>query len=180
MTQPDLFREEALEYQFRPPEPSGVLRITPPWTGWMYLSVLALVAAGVAVSLLAHIDRTATGRVLLDRQQRTFVALVPAADPSAVRTDTLVRLEMDDSAGPALAGRVRRVQPATEPSARAAGFAAFDQRSVLVTGELESAGSDVSSLPPLPRIQGQAVVVVGSEPALLFALRQILGQGSGQ
>src|SRR3954453_22773841 len=95
----DLFRREALEYWSGQRGPAGVLRVGAPWVRWLYWVVLALLAAGLALSFLVRLDQTASGPTLVDPQHRTFVAVLPADASSAVQAGRRLRLEGDGPPG---------------------------------------------------------------------------------
>jgi hypothetical protein len=176
---PSLFRREAVEFHAGQPRQGSVLRIDPPWSGWLYWIVLALVAAAVVVTATARTSETTSGPALINVQERTFVALVPAASPD-LRRGRLVRLQVDAPAR-RLAARVLRSEVADQARARRAGFASSSQPAVLVRGLLDRR-ADVASLPSSRRPEGRAVVVLRSGRIVdLFVreLRGILGTGGG-
>lgn len=174
---PPLFRQEALEFHAGQPQQGGVLRIDPPWTRWLYWIVLALLAAGVAVAATVRTSETTTGPALINVQERTFVALVPAAASPDLQRGQLVRLQVDGPEGRPLAGQVLRAGVADKAGVRRAGFTSSSQPGMLVTGVLAPDAS-VASLPPSPRPEGRAVVVLRSQSILdLLQLRGVLGSG---
>jgi hypothetical protein len=174
---PSLFRQEALEFHAGQPQQGGVLRIDPPWTRWLYWIVLALLAAGVAVAATARTFETTTGPTLINVQERTFVALVPAAASPDLQRGQLVRLQVNGPEGRPLAGQVLRAEVADQAGVRRAGFTSSSQPGTLVTGVLAPDAS-VASLPPSPRPEGRAVVVLRSQSILdLLQLRGVLGSG---
>jgi hypothetical protein len=170
---PSLFRQEALEFHAGHPQPGGVLRIDRRWTGWLYWIVLALVVAGVVVTVTARTSETTQGPALINVQERTFVALLPDAASPDLRGGQLVRLQVAGSKGGSLAARVLRTEVADQAGVRRAGFASSSQPAVLVTGVL-APDADVASLPS-PRPEGRAVVVLGSQRILNLFLRQLGG-----
>jgi hypothetical protein len=176
---PSLFRREALEFQAAQPRHGGVLRIDPPWSRWLYWIVLALVAAGVVVTATARTSETTSGPALINMQERTFVALVPAASPD-LRRGRLVRLKVDGADGRSLAARLLRAEVADQAGVRGAGFASSSQPAVLVTGRFER-HADVASSPSSRRAEGRAVVVLRSERILDLFLRELRGMlGTGE
>ncbi len=175
---PSLFRQEALDFRVSGPGQGGVLRIEPPWTGWLYWIVLALVVAGVVVAATVRTSETTSGPALINMQERTFVALVPAAASPDLQRGQLVRLQMDGGDGKPLAARVIRADVADQAGVRQAGFASFSEPAVLVTGVL-APDADVASLRPSPRLEGRAVVVLRSERMLSLFLRQFGGMLAG-
>jgi hypothetical protein len=176
---PSLFRREALEFRVGQPRHGGVPRIDAPWTRWSYWTVLALLAAGVAVSALARTSETTSGPARINVQQRTYVALVPDAASPDLRRGQLVHLQVNGPRGRVLAARVLRAKVADQAGVRRAGFAASSQPAVLVTGLLER-GADVTSLALSRRTKGRAVVVLGSQRLLELFLGQLRGMlGSG-
>jgi len=90
----DLFRREALEYRIRQRGPGPVLRIGTPWVRWLYWLVLALAAAGLTLSLVVPVERTASGPALIDPREGTFVAVLPAVAGSDLPGDRPLRLEV--------------------------------------------------------------------------------------
>ena len=175
MTQPSsLFRQEALEFQAGQPRQGGVLRIDPPWTGWSYWIVLAFVVAGVVIIFTAHTSETTSGPALINAQERTFVALVPAAAAPDLRPGQLVRLQVDGPEGRALAALVVRAEVADQADVRRAGFASSSQPAMLVTGVL-GPHAEVGALSSSPRHEGRAVVVLRSQRILDLFLRQLRG-----
>jgi len=169
-----LFRQEALEFQAGRPRQGGVLRIDPPWTRWLYWIVLALVVAGAVVSATARTTETTSGPALINVPDRTFVALVPDAASPDLRPGQLVRLEVDGPQGRALAARVLGAEVADQAGVRRAGFASSSQPAMLVTGVL-APQADLASLPPSPRHEARAVVVLRSQRILNLFLRQLRG-----
>jgi hypothetical protein len=173
-----LFRREALEFRAGKPRHGGVLRIDAPWTRWSYWTVLALLAAGVAVSALVRTSETTSGRARIDVQQRSFVALVPDAASRDLRRGQLVRLQLDGPGRQVLAARVIRAEVAGRARLRRAGFASSSQPAMLVTGQLER-HADVTSLRSPPP-EARAVVVIRSQRILGLFLRQARGMlGTG-
>ena len=166
----ELFRREALENHLRPLESGGVLRVGAPWVRWLYWLVLAMVGAGLVLSLVIRVDRTTSGPALVDPQQGTFVAVLPAAASAEVRDDHLVRLELDGPGERTVAASVAEVRAADDAAVRQAGFRSFPRPAVLVTGVLapdDAALDENGSSSPLT---GRAVVVVGSEQAFSLLL----------
>jgi hypothetical protein len=143
--------------------------------------VLALVVAGVVVTATARTSETTSGPALINVQERTFVALVPDAASADLHRGQLVRLQVNGPQGRPLAARVLRAELADQAGVRRAGFASSSQPGMLVTGVL-APYADVASLPPSPRHEGRAVVVLRSQKILNLFLRQlggILGGGGG-
>jgi hypothetical protein len=178
---PSLFRQEALEFHADRSRPGGVLRIDPPWTGWLYWIALALLVVGVAVTVTARTSETTAGPALINVQERTFVALVPGAASPDLQRGQLVRLQVDGQEGKPLAGRVLRAEAAGQAGIRRAGFASSSQPAMLVTGVL-APHADVVPLPSSPRQEGRAVVVLSSQRILTLFLQQLsgtLGGGGG-
>jgi hypothetical protein len=178
---PSLFRQEALEFHAGRSRPGGVLRIDPPWTGWLYWIVLALLVAGVVFTATARTSETTSGPALINVQERTFVALVPGAASPDLQRGQLGHLQMDGPAGQSLAARVLRAKAAGQAGIRRAGFASSSQPAMLVMGVL-APHADVASLPPSWRHQGRAVVILGSQTILGLLFRELsgtLGGGEG-
>ena len=175
MTPPlGLFRQEALEFHAGQQRPDGVLRVDLPWTRWTYWLVLALLVAGVIVTVTAHTSETTSGPALIDVQERTFVALVPGAASPDIRPGQTVRLDVQGLEGPPLAARALKAEVADQAAIRRAGFASSFQPAVLVTGVL-GPHADVGALPSSPRHEGRAVVVLRSQRILDLFLRQLHG-----
>jgi hypothetical protein len=175
---PSLFRQEALESHAARLGQGGVLRIDPLWTRWLYWIVLAFLVAGVVVTAMARTAETTSGPALVNVHARTFVALVPDAASPDLRRRQLVHLQVGSRE---LTARVLRFGVADAAGVRRAGFASSSQPAVLVTGVL-APDADVASLPPSPRHEGRAVVVLGSQRILNLFLRQLrgtLGGGEG-
>ncbi|WP_448620840.1 hypothetical protein [Geodermatophilus sp. URMC 65] len=166
----ELFRREALEHHLRPPESGGVLRVGAPWVRWLYWLVLAMVGAGLVVSLTVRVDRTTSGPALVDPQQGTFVAVLPAAAGAEVRGDHPLRLELDGPGQRTVAASVGEVRAADDAAVRRAGFDSFPRSAVLVTGVLEPDAVALDEAGSSPRRTGRAVVVVGSEQAFSLLL----------
>ncbi len=170
---PPLFRQEALEFQAGQPQ-GGVLRIQPPWAGWAYWIVVALVVAGVVVAWNVRTAETISGPALVDVQQRTFVALVPNAASAELQPGQVVRLQVDGHRGRPIDARILGAEVADQAGVRQAGFASSSQPAMLVTGDL-APNADVASLPSALRLEGRAVVVLRSQRILELFLRQLRG-----
>ena len=166
----ELFRPEALEHHLRPPESGGVLRVGAPWVQWLYWLVLAMVGASLVLSLVVRVDRTTSGPALVDPQQGTFVAVLPAAASAEVRDDHPVRLELDGPGERTAAASVAEVRAAEDDAGRQAGFTSFPRPAVLVTGVLARDDAALVETESSPRLPGRAVVVVGSEQAFSLLL----------
>jgi hypothetical protein len=176
----DLFRQEAVEVHSGQQQPDGVLRVDHPWTRWAYWLVLALLVAGVVVTATAHTSETTSGPALIDVRARTFGALVPGAASPDLRPGQSVRLDVQGLDGPPLAARTLKAEVADEAAVRRAGFPSPSQPAVLVTGVL-GPHADVGALPPSPRHEARAVVVLRSQRILDLFLRQLhgtLGRGT--
>ena len=171
---PSPFRQEALEFHAGHGRQGGVLRIDPPWTGWWYWIVLALVAAGVVITATARTSETTSGPALIDLQERTFVALVPGAASPELQPGQTVRLDVQGLEGPPLAARALKAEVADQAAIRRAGFPSSSQPAVLVTGVL-GAHADVGALASSSRHEGRAVVVLRSQRILDLFLRQLRG-----
>jgi hypothetical protein len=169
---PPLFRQEALEFQAGGPRQGGFLRIDSRWTAWSYWIVLALVVAGVVITATARTSETISGPALVNVQERTFVALIPAAASPDLQRAQAVRLH--GPGGRPLAARLLSAKVADQAGVREAGFASSSQPGILVTGVL-APDADVASLPSAPRPEGRAVVVLRSQRILSLFLRQLRG-----
>jgi hypothetical protein len=147
-----------------------------PWIRWLYWVVLALVVAGVALAFVVPIERTTSGPALLDPQDRTFVAALPADAGSDLSTGRPVRLEVDGPAGRQdVTASVLQARPAENADARRAGFSTFPEPSVLVTGVLTPDAVVPTGSSPSPRLPGRAVVLLGSTRAASLFLQGFQG-----
>jgi hypothetical protein len=167
MTMPaDLFRREALEYSSRQRGPGAVLQVGAPWLRWLYGVVLVLMVAGAVLSFVVRIEQTTSGPALLDPEARTFVAVLPAAAGSDLSTGRPVRLEIDGPTGRQdVAASVLHARAAEDADVRQAGFSRFPQPAVLVTGVLAPDAAALTGTSPSPRLNGRAVVLLGSTRA---------------
>ena len=181
MTEPTaLFRQEALDFWTRQRGPGAVLRVALPWVRWLYWIVLALVVAGLALAFSARIHESAAGPALIDGEERTFVALLPAAASSDLRPDRLPPVEVDGLPGRrSVAAQALHVEPADDVEVRRAGFGPFPQPAMLVSGVLAPDAPGVPELPSSPRLTARAVVVVRSERLLTALLRGFEGTLEG-
>jgi hypothetical protein len=177
MTMPaELFRREALDYSSHQQGPGAVLRMGTPWLRWLYWVVLALAAAGVALILVVPIQRTTSGPALLNPQDRTFVAALPADAGSDLSAGLSVRLQVDGPTGrQEVAASVLQARPAENADARRAGFSTFPQPAVLVTGILTPDAVAPTGSSPSPRLTGRAVVLLGSTRAASLFLQGFEG-----
>jgi hypothetical protein len=178
MTRPaDLFRREAVEYSSRPRGPGAVLRIGAPWVRWLFWVALALVAAGLVLAFVVPIDETTSGPALLDSQNRTFVAVLPAVAGSDLPTGRPLRLEADGPTGRQdVAASVLHAGPAADADVRRAGFSSFPRPAVLVTGVLAPDAAALTGTPS-SRLTGRAVVLLGSMRASSLFLQGFSGGG---
>jgi hypothetical protein len=175
MTRPlNLFRQEAVEFHTGQQRPDGVLRLDSPWTRWTYWLMLVLVVAGVVLAGTAHTSETTSGPVLVDMQERTFVALVPGAAAPDLHPGQTVRLEVQGLDGPPLVARALATEVADQDAVRTAGFPPSSQPAVLVRGVLGPTSSVGPSAPSAGH-QGRAVVVLRSQRILDLFLRQLSG-----
>lgn len=179
----DLFRREALEYWSGQRGPAGVLRVGAPWVRWLYWVVLALLAAGLALSFLVRIDQTASGPTLVDPQHRTFVAVLPADASSAVQAGRRLRLEVDGPTGRTeIVAQALHADAAADADIRRAGFGSFPQPAVLVTGVLGPNVPAANAAAPTPssaRLTGRAVMLLGSRRASSIFLRGFVATPDG-
>lgn len=167
----DLFRQEALDYWSRQRGPGAVLRITTPWVRWLYWIVLALVVAGLALTFLIRIDQRTSGPALVNPQERTFVAVLPAVAGSDLQGGRPLRLEVEGPSGwRDVPARVLRAGTAQDADILQAGFGSYPQPAILVTGVLDPDIADRAGMSPAPRLTGRAVVVLGSEPVFSVLL----------
>ena len=175
MTPPSgLFRQEAVEFHTGQQRPDGVLRVDTGWTRWAYWLVLALLAAGVIVTMTADTSEATSGPALIDVPARTFVVLVPSAASTDLQPGQIVRLDVPGLAGPPLAGRTVKAEVADQAAIRRAGFPSSSQPAVLVTGVL-APHADVTSVPSSPQQEDRAVVVLRSQKILDLFFRQLDG-----
>jgi hypothetical protein len=176
MTRPsDLFRREAFEFWSRQRGPVGVLRVAAPWVRWLYWMVLVLVAAGVTLTYFANIEQTTSGFALVDPQQRTFVAVLPAVAASELQGERPLRLEVHGPAGwQDVAASTLHVEAAEDADVQRAGFNSFPRPAILVTGVL--APDTVFMVEPSSaRLTGRAVVALGSRRSLFVLLHGFEG-----
>jgi hypothetical protein len=174
----DLFRREALEFWSRQRGPDGVLRVASPWVRWLYWAVLALVAAGLAVTFLAPIEQTTSGPAFVDPQERTFVAVLPA-EVADVQDGRPLRLDVDGPGGwQDVAATARHVEAVEDADVERIGFTSFPRPALLVTGVL---APDAVPVPEASSAQltGRAVVVLGSKPAFSVFLHGFGGASEG-
>jgi hypothetical protein len=162
----NLFRREALEYWSRQRGPDAVLRVETPWVRWLYWMVLGLLIAGLALAFLLRIEQTTSGPATIDPQQRTFVAVLPAASSSDLHRGRPLRLEVDAPEGrQTVAASVLQVRAAEVADVRRAGFETFPQPAVLVTGVLAPDAAAPAGTPSSSDLTGRAVVRLGSKQA---------------
>jgi hypothetical protein len=176
----DLFRREALEYRSRQGGPGAVLQVGAPWVRWLQWIVLALVAAGLALTFLVRVEQTTSGPALVDPQKRTFVAVLPAVAGSDLQGGRPLRLEVDGPTGRrSVAASVLQVEAAEDADVQRAGFKRIPQPAVLVTGALAPAAAAPAQTPSSPDLTGRAVIVLGSERAFSLFLRGFEGAPEG-
>jgi hypothetical protein len=174
-TPPDLFRREALEFWSRQRGPVGVLRVTASWVRWLYWTLLALVAAGLTLTYFAPIEQTISGPALVDPQQRTFVAVLPALAGSELRGERPLRLEVRGPAGwQDVAPSTLHAEAAEDTDVQRAGFNSFPRPAILVTGVL-APDPVLMVKPSSARLTGRAVVVLGSGRAFFVLLHGFEG-----
>jgi hypothetical protein len=101
------------------------------------------------------------------------VALVPGAASPDLQPGQTVRLHVQGLEGPPLTARALKAEVADQAAIRRAGFPSSSQPAVLVTGVL-GPHADVG-VPPSPRPEGRAVVVLRSQRILDLFLRQLQG-----
>jgi hypothetical protein len=182
MTEPTLFREEAIAFRTRQRGPGAVLRAAIPWVRWLYWVVLALLVAGLALAFFARTDESASGPALVNAPERTFVAVLPAIAGSELAPDRTLRIEVEGVPGRhGVAGEVFSAEAASEADIRRAGFDAFPQPAILVTGALTPDAQEAMGPSSSPRLSGRAVVVLRSERVLTVLFRGfggVLGGGS--
>jgi hypothetical protein len=181
MTMPtDLFRREALDYWTRQHGPGSLLRAGVPWVRWLYWAVLALVAVGLVLVFLVRIDQTTTGPALLDPQQQTFVAALPAAAASDLQQGRPVRLEVNTPTGArSVAATAQHVDAAGDVDVERAGFSSFPSPAVLVRGVLTTGTTAPPTAPSSSRMPARAVVTLGSQQAFSVFVRGFDGAPGG-
>lgn len=181
MTEPaGLFRQEALDFWTRQRGPGPLLRIVAPWVRWLYGMVLVLTVAGVALAFSVRVEQTISGAALVNGQERTFVALLPAAPNADLRPGQPLRIEVEVLRKPRqVPAQIRRVGVADDADIRRAGFGSFPQPAILVIGVLAPRSSDLAGLPSSRGLRGRAVVVLRSERALAVFLRGFKGVWEG-
>jgi hypothetical protein len=173
------FRREALEFQSGRSGGDTQLRVASTWARGLYWLVLGLVVVGLALSSTLRTDVTVTGPAMVDGRQGTFVALLPSAASARLQRGDTVLLDLDAAPARRLSARVTGSVPADDTEARTAGLRPLAEPAVLVQGDiLPDAPGELSALSP--RVEGQAVVVVGTERLIgvfIRGFRQLLGQG---
>ena len=176
----DLFRREALEYWSRQRGPGAVLRVSAPWVRWLYWIVLALMVAGLALAFFARIDQSTSGPALVNPQNRTFVAVLPAVAGSELQGGRPLHLEVDGPSGRQdLAARALRVEAADDAEVHRAGFSSFPQPAILVSGVVAPGVADLAGTPSSPRLTGRAVIVLSSKRAFSVFLHGFEGTPGG-
>jgi hypothetical protein len=176
----DLFRREALEYWTRQQGPGALLRVGVPWVRRLYWVVLALAAGGLALAFLVRIDLTTSGPALVDPQQQTFVAAVPAAGVSDLQQGRSLRIEVDTPTGTqTVTGTAQRVEAAEDAGVTNAGFRSFPPHAVLVTGALVPGTTAPTTSPSPSRLTGRATVTLGSQQAFSLFVHGFHGARGG-
>src|SRR5262249_51728124 len=79
-----LFRQEALDAYRRAEQGGDVLRISPAWTQSAYWLLLAILVAGLAISLLTHVGEYATGRAMVRFTDRIDLTTLTSGTCSSV------------------------------------------------------------------------------------------------
>jgi hypothetical protein len=174
-----LFRQEAVEFHARGREAvSGVLRLDSRRMRWAYWMTLALVAAGLALSVLVRTDASTTGPAVVDGQDGTFSALLPAAAAPELEDARSLRIHVGGRrSGPAWSGVLTRVRPAEESLVRRAGLDQPQEPAILLTGRLTGAAG-AAALPWRTGVDGRVTVVLRSErvgSVFVDRLRRMLG-----
>ena len=174
----ELFRREALDYWSRQRGPGAVLRVTSPWVRWLYWIVLALVVVSLVLTFFTRIDQSTSGPALVNPQERTFVAVLPAIAGSDLHGGRPLRLEVDGPSGwQDLSARIVRAEAANDADLQRAGFGSFPQPAILITGVLDV--TDLAGTPPPSRLTGRAVIVLGSKPVFSVLLHGFQGDPEG-
>jgi hypothetical protein len=116
MTDPALiFREEALRSRDAPPPPAQTPRRTPRWIAGAYWALLALVAAGLAASVLIRVPEVARGPAVV--RGGGVEAAVPAFFASDLHSGMPLKLTLPGR------GKVRLTVTATGPEVASAAAA---------------------------------------------------------
>jgi hypothetical protein len=73
------FRPEAIEHHRRGLGPGELIRLSPVWTTWAFVALLALFAGLIATSMLVTLEERAEAPAVLDIDERVAIALFPAS-----------------------------------------------------------------------------------------------------
>jgi len=163
-----LFRQEAVDFHARGREAvSGVLRLDSRWMRWSYWITLALVAVGITLSVVAHTDTTTTGPAVVNGEDGSFQALLPATVAPQLEDARSLRIRLGGlRGGPPRSGALTRVQPAEDAEVRRAGLAQPRQPAILLSGRLTGAANGAASVPARTNLEGRVTVVLRSERVL--------------
>jgi multidrug resistance efflux pump len=74
-----IFRPEAVEHSRSEAVPGGLLRLTPPWTVGLYLSLMVVLLAGVATAISGTVRMYSSGRGVMESEARVLSVRAPLA-----------------------------------------------------------------------------------------------------
>jgi hypothetical protein len=174
-----LFRDEALQARARGTEtPNVEARLGARWITWLYRLALALVAAGVLVTVTARSAQESDGTAVVSREDGRFAALLPLATIPDLAHASALTVVLDGS--PPIRVILARVQLAEPSLVRHAGLAQPSQPCILLTGRLAPGAT------PRPgggsgRVITPVALVIRSQPVGAIVAGEfevMLGKGS--
>jgi hypothetical protein len=172
---PSLFRQEALDSWASGRDAAGdVLRLGSRWVRWSYWLLLALALAGGIAGWATRTDASVTGPAVVNGQDRSFAALLPAVPGQELQGARSVRVELHglpDRSG--LPATLLPAERADEALVVRAGLRPSAQPAILVTGLIDRRPG--TPMPAATGLDGQATVVVRRERVLQLLLRQLEG-----
>jgi hypothetical protein len=148
-----IFRDEALQARSRGTQvPDVEARLGAPWISWLYRLALALVAAGVALTVTARSAQESDGTAVVSQPAGRFAALLPVSALRDLGQASELAVVLGGSHPIRVTGA--RVRLADARLVREAGLAQPSQPSILLTGSLAPS--------QLPRQAGRSARVVTS------------------
>jgi hypothetical protein len=157
-----IFRAQALASHAGGAEPADAdIRLGEPWLRWLYLLVLALVAAGIALLLTVRTAEENYGTAVVSEPGGYFAALLPVAAIPDIGVGHAVAAELSGPTARKVSITGARVQLASASLARRAGLAPPAQPSVLLTGRV---AANALPRPARGRTMTPVALVVTSEP----------------
>ena len=171
MDEESIFRREALEHHQRGRGPGELIRLSPLWTTWAFLALLAMFAVLVASSLVITLDEDVEAAAMIDLDQGTVVALFPATYSDDLEAGGEMTLTSPAMRGPVVL-TIEAVGSPVAPGSRnglpafAAPLAASQaQAGVPVRARLEQSDPD-----PEDGVVVAATAVIHVQDRLLFAV----------